>query len=121
MQYDVCLNFEANPNCYAAEQVSENNVTTLKCKFCRVGYILNPDGYCENLLAPRCSQFKFNFRTNYDIEDLATGLIINGGGFGCQQCDDGFVGVYNREDQTNCTASPYHFDQKLIATSNYIF
>jgi len=55
----------------------------LKCRFCRIGYILNPDGYCENLLAPRCAQFKFNFRTNYDIEDLNSGLILSGGGFGC--------------------------------------
>lgn len=27
----------------------------LKCKFCKTGYIMNPDGYCENLLAPRCA------------------------------------------------------------------
>lgn len=46
---------ENNPNCYAAEYETVNNVQILKCKFCKIGYILNPDGYCENILSPRCA------------------------------------------------------------------
>ena len=50
IQFDQCISYEDNPNCYAVDDSGDK-----KCIYCKAGYIMNPDGYCEAITAPRCS------------------------------------------------------------------
>lgn len=116
--YDRCISNTANPNCYA---VDNSDASNLKCRFCRKGYYLNKDGYCELLHPPRCGYAEFRFRQYYSSFNLASGLFLSNNGIGCQKCDDGFVGLLNAAGNKQiCTQSPYHTNGLVISTSKFI-
>ena len=118
VHYDECIAFETNSDCFAVDNTDTNN---LKCKFCKKGTTMNKDGYCEAIQPPRCELEQFSFRTIYSRTNLATGLYLSSEGVGCLRCDDGFVGLYEGAKDTQvCTKSPYHSNDMVTETSNFI-
>lgn len=116
--YDRCISYSANPNCFAVDNSDANNIV---CKFCRKGYYLNRDGYCELVHPPRCGYSEFRFKRFYANYDFGTGLFLSNDGIGCQKCDDGFVGLFNAAgDRQICTQSPYHTNGLVTANSKFI-
>ena len=118
VKYDECVNYPANPNCYAVDNTDTDN---LSCKFCKRGYYFNLDGYCELIIPPFCDSTEFNFRKAYSVVDLAVGLYVNENGLGCQKCDSGYSAIYQEADNYLCTQSIYHSSELVDADSNYIF
>jgi hypothetical protein len=45
--------------------------------------VLNVDGFCEGIIAPRCGYGKFDFRRHYELHDLPVQLVLQGDGPGC--------------------------------------
>jgi len=122
VQYDLCLKFAndaqatTNPNCYAADF---DGAVAKNCIFCRKGFVLNVDGYCEEFNPPRCAFGQFRHRFNYEVKDLGTGLSLSSEGVGCFRCDSGFSGMYTHQKNAYvCTQSPYHTNNKVSTTAS---
>lgn len=90
-----------------------------KCIFCKKGTILNSDGFCELITPFKCKPREFRYRGQYEKKDIergsSTDFIV-----GCNRCEDGYVGLLISEDQNVCLFSPYHSQNNLTNTTNYI-
>ena len=119
VQYNQCIQYTENPDCYAVDSSDPSNKD---CVFCRKGSFKNADGFCEILNPPRCSLTNFSFRYNYLINDLNSGLYLSRYGIGCHKCDENFVALYtHQEDVVSCTLSPYHKNSQVTVSSKYIY
>ena len=118
IRFDRCVSAGVNPNCYALDLVS---ASVPICRYCNPGYTLNIDGICEMIRPPRCFINNNRFKEINLARDLNVGAFLGPEGPGCQQCDSGFVGVYNEGSKQLCTQSLYIGNNTVTAGSAFIY